>query len=86
MRPLLELLGRAAVRPRLLYLLLRTAWRFRARDWNRRPPFLPLPPAEYLDWRMHTAYSDAGVRPPIEHVGRYLRWAVRMSRTPRTWG
>jgi hypothetical protein len=27
------------------------------RDWYSRPPFLPLPPRDYLDWRLKTAYG-----------------------------
>lgn len=55
------------------------AWRFRRSDWYRRAPFLPLPPAEYLDWRMHTAYGKSG-GPRPEEIVRYLRWSARMSR------
>jgi hypothetical protein len=64
--------------------MLRAAWRFRARGWWHRPPFLPLPPRDYLEWRMHTAYGDAGRQPAIDEVERYLRWANRMHRTRRT--
>ena len=39
---------RALVNPRLAVDLLRLVWSFRARDWYRRPPFLPLPPPEYM--------------------------------------
>jgi hypothetical protein len=65
-------------------LLLRAAWRFRARGWWRRPPFLPLPPREYLDWRLHTAYGDGGQEPTAEEMERYVRWANRMYRDRRT--
>ena len=57
--------------------LLRVGWRFRRRDWWRRPPFLPLPDRTYLRWRMHTAYGEHNVVPPAEDVIRYARWAVR---------
>jgi len=79
-RNLAQLLGRALTRPRLLALLARNAWRFRARGWWRRWPFLPLPPAEYLDWRLHTAYGDEGAGPEPEELERYLRWSLRMQR------
>src|SRR3989449_7783871 len=49
---------RATVNPRLALDLARLAWSFRARDWYRRPPFLPLPPRDYLRWRVFTAYGD----------------------------
>lgn len=63
-------------RPGLYGPALRAAWRFRDRNWFRRPPFLPFPPAEYLAWRMETAYGESG-EPAPDEVGRFLRWAVR---------
>ena len=63
--------------PSLYVPMLRAAWRFRARDWYRRPPFLPLPPRGYVAWRMHTAYGDEAVTPPYSELARYLRWAER---------
>ena len=65
---------RAAVRPRLAVDLLRLTWSFRARGWYRRPPFLPLPPPEYMRWRMFTAYGDEAAVPPVEDVVRFARW------------
>jgi hypothetical protein len=59
--------------------LLRVAWRFRARGWNRRFPFLPLPAKDYVRWRMYTAYGDERIVPPADDVVRYARWAVRKS-------
>jgi len=78
------ILGRALRRPGMIGSMLRAAWRFRARGWWRRPPFLPLPPRDYLDWRMHTAYGDDGRGPTAEEMHRYLRWANRMHGTRRT--
>ena len=65
---------RAVVRPRLAVDLLRLAWSFRARGWWRRPPFLPLPPREYLQWRMYTAYGDEQAIPPVSDVVNFARW------------
>jgi hypothetical protein len=65
---------RATVRPRLAVDLARLAWSFRARDWYRRPPFLPLPPRAYMRWRMFTAYGDENAVPPVEDVVRFARW------------
>lgn len=70
----LTLALRAIRRPPLAMDLLRVAWRFRRRRWWRRPPYLPLPPAEYVRWRMYTAYGDEQVVPPAEDVVRYARW------------
>jgi hypothetical protein len=70
-----RMLTRALLRPRLLVLMVRVGWRFRRRGWYRRWPPLPLPPAEYLTWRMHTAFGDDGRVPTTEEVETYLRWA-----------
>ncbi|MFN2400053.1 MAG: hypothetical protein ABR543_15645 [Gemmatimonadaceae bacterium] len=71
----IALVSRAAVNPRLAVDLLRVVWRFRDRRWYQRPPFLPLPPREYLRWRMYTAYGDQRAVPPVADVVRYARWA-----------
>jgi hypothetical protein len=36
------------------------------RDWYRRPPFLPLPPKDYVRWRWHTAYGRQ--RPSLKTI------------------
>ncbi len=76
-RVTLELLLRSLRRPGLAIDLLRVAWRFRARGWYRRFPFLPFPPRDYVRWRMHTAYGDHDAVPSADDVERYARWAVR---------
>ena len=75
-----RLLVRALARPRLLLLLPSVGWRFRRRDWYRRWPFLPLPPAEYIEWRLHTAFGDEAATPNAEQTEVYLRWASRMGK------
>lgn len=79
---LLRLAGMALRRPGLGLALVRAAWRFRSKDWYRKPPFLPIPPARYIDWRLHTAYGESAVPQPGE-LRRYLEWSRRM-RPPRT--
>ncbi|UCG86249.1 MAG: hypothetical protein JSW71_20480 [Gemmatimonadota bacterium] len=71
---LFRLAGRAILNPRLAIDLTRTAWAFRARGWHRAAPFLPLPPKEYIQWRMHTAYGDECAVPPVDDVVRFARW------------
>lgn len=72
---------RAVVRrPWLLPAAMGLAWASRERGWYRRPPFLPLPPSEYLRWRTETAYGELEGDPPEEEVVRYLLWARRMRR------
>ena len=73
----------ALARPHLWPTMAGAAWRFRRSDWYRRAPFLPLPPREYLDWRMHTAYGEEG-EPAPDELRRYLRWSARLSQRDRS--
>ncbi|HEX8849438.1 MAG TPA: hypothetical protein VF761_07900 [Gemmatimonadaceae bacterium] len=75
LRLFLALTARSLRHPRVAADLLGVAWRFRSRRWWAKPPFLPLPDAEYLRWRMHTAYGDHDAVPPADDVVRYARWA-----------
>lgn len=72
----------ALARPALWPAMVGAAWRFRRSGWYRISPYLPLPPTEYLDWRMQTAYGESG-EPRAEELARYLRWSARMSRPGR---
>ena len=76
----LRLVARSMVSPRLAIDLMRLVWAFRARSWTRRPPFLPVPPMEYIRWRMHTAYGDELAVPPPEDVVRFARWRREVMR------
>jgi hypothetical protein len=73
----LTLIARSIASPPTGLALVRVGWRFRRRGWYRRPPFIPLPDADYVRWRMHTAYGHDGVVPPASDVIRYARWATR---------
>lgn len=77
-RLLRRIAGLALRRPGLLPPLLGAAWRFRRRGWYRTPPFLPLPPRAYVEWRLHTAYGSEDAVPPAADLARYLRWTRRM--------
>lgn len=70
-------------RPSLVPHMVGAAWAFRARGWYRRPPFLPLPPADYWRWRMDTAYGNPEAVPPPEELERFLRWGTDMRRRTR---
>lgn len=74
----LRLAWHAVVHPSLARDLLRVAWRFRPRDWYKRPPFLPLPDPTYVAWRMYTAYGDRHAVPPLDDIERYARWTRRI--------
>lgn len=69
-----RMIGILLRRPSVAGLLVGSAWRFRRRGWYRRPPFLPLPPRDYLAWRMHTAFGEEEAELPPEALERYLRW------------
>lgn len=77
---LLRLVGMVFVHPRLGLELARTAWRFRSKDWYRRPPFLPLPPPDYMAWRSETAWGSTDTVAEPDVLMRYLRWARWMTR------
>ena len=71
---------RAAINPRLALDLIKLAWSFRARNWYRSPPFLPVPPRTYTRWRMYTAYGDEDAVPPLDDVIRFARWRRELMR------
>lgn len=74
---MLSLVGRSVANPAVGVALVRVAWRFRRRRWFARFPFLPVPPREYLRWRMYTAYGREHAVPPADDVIRYAQWATR---------
>jgi len=74
----LRMIGFALRRPTCIPHLLGAAWAFRSRGWWRRPPFLPLPSASYMRWRMDTAFGDPGHVPADDELARFLRWASDM--------
>jgi hypothetical protein len=77
---LLRVALRALVRPRLLLVLMATAWKFRRHGWYRKAPFLPLPPADYMRWRQHTAYGDEARTTSAAELEAYVLWAAHMRR------
>ncbi|MFI5279087.1 MAG: hypothetical protein ACHQU1_01220 [Gemmatimonadales bacterium] len=74
------LCARAVLNPRVALDLLSLAWSMRRRGWYARPPFLPVPPAEYVRWRMYTAYGDEAAIPPVRDVLRFARWRRELLR------
>jgi len=50
----------------IVWALTRFYFRLIPRHWYRRPPFLPFPPRDYLNWRLKTAYGKQ--RPPWPEV------------------
>lgn len=76
-RLMLSLVGHSLRNPAIGIALLRVAWRFRRRGWQRQFPFLPVPAREYVRWRLYTAYGRDDAIPPARDVVRYARWAAR---------
>ncbi len=74
-------LAAAALRPPVAWRLPAAAWRFRRRRWWARPPFLPLPPPDYVGWRMETAFGSEDAVIPPRLLERYLRWSEAQART-----
>jgi hypothetical protein len=50
------------------------------RAWWRCPPYLPLPDAGYLKYRVDTAYGATG-RPVQREIVSYLRWCREHDRS-----
>jgi hypothetical protein len=61
-------------RPVLWPTALRQVRRTARRGWWRRPPFLPVPSADYVRFRVLTQYGDGDASPSADDVVRYLRW------------
>jgi hypothetical protein len=70
-----SVVGAVARHPSLWRTGVRQALVLAAPGWWRRRPFLPLPPAAYLRFRLQTAYGGDGDRAPEPaDVVTYLRW------------
>lgn len=54
--------------------------RLARRGWWRRAPFLPLPPADYLRFRLETQYGGDQVPEPADVV-TYLEWCRAFDRS-----
>jgi hypothetical protein len=63
-----------AMRPGLWATAVAQMVRLAPSGWWRRVPFLPLPDAEYLRFRMSTAYGDPHAAPDPADVVTYLHW------------
>lgn len=85
-------------RPGLWPTALRQMFRLSPRGWWRRPPYLPVPTAEYLRFRLVTAYGGDGSLPAARRRGSdqdepdladdvvsYLQWCRSWSGSERSW-
>ena len=60
--------------PSLWTTAIRQLVRLTPRGWWRRRPFLPVPDAAYLKFRVVTAYGGSGGDPRPEDLITYLHW------------
>jgi hypothetical protein len=65
-------------RPSLWAVAVSQVFRLAPRGWWKRPPFLPVPPADYLEFRLVTQYGGGHGEPrgeirPVDVVD-YLQW------------
>jgi len=60
----------------IAWALVRLYFRLIPNEWYRHRPFLPVPPCDYIQWRLKTAYGKH--RPPfrdvIRDVWQYGEW------------
>jgi hypothetical protein len=68
-----HVVGELLLRPSLWFTAGRQLRRTVAARWWLRWPFLPLPDATYVRYRMETAYGTSGV-PNAADVMTYLEW------------
>lgn len=61
-------------RPTLWFTAVRIALRMARRRWWCRPPFLPVPSAAYVRFRLQTNYGDSAAVPTTDDVVHYLTW------------
>lgn len=62
-----------AARPTLWPTAIRQAGRMSRPHWWRQAPFLPVPDADYLRFRLETQYGTGGTPDPADVVV-FLRW------------
>ena len=70
-------------RPDLWPVALRQIFVLARRGWWRRPPFLPLPGRDYIEFRLQTAYGDGRRAPDAADVIGYLEWCRAWPRVAR---
>lgn len=79
-----SLVGAVLVRPSLWATAVSQVFRLAPRGWWHRPPFLPLPPADYMEFRLVTQYGGrflaSGERIDSADVVDYLTWCKNWNR------
>jgi len=75
----LRVIGTVAAHPSLWPTALRQLGRLAPPGWWRRRPYLPVPDADYLRFRLETQYGTDAVPDPADVVV-YLRWCRDLDR------
>lgn len=73
-------IGAVVRRPRLWGTALATLAAFAPDGWWKRPPFLPIPDEELVDWRLTTAYGSADSTLAEADLVAYLEWRHQTAR------
>ena len=76
----LRIVRAVATRPTLWPTALRQLRVSAPPGWWHRAPFLPLPRADYLRFRLVTQYGDVGHQPEADDVISYLAWCQQWNR------
>jgi len=59
----------------ILFELILICWTFRKKNWYRYFPYIPIPPRNYIEWRIETAYGDKSFKNiRLRDVFAYIRW------------
>jgi hypothetical protein len=74
---LIAIVVAVARHPRLWPVALRQWRRTTPAGWWRRPPFLPVPPRDYIRFRLLTQYGDSDASASAADVVNYLTWCRR---------
>jgi hypothetical protein len=75
--------GAVLLRPRLWRTAVVEVRRLAPNGWWRRRPYLPVPDAAYLRFRMQTQYGDADHEPKPEDLVAWLEWCRRFAANAR---
>lgn len=69
-----SVVGAVLVRPWLWPAAIGVVFDFAPNRWWAKPPFLPIPDATVMEWRVTTAYGHLDMALAPEDVLSYLRW------------
>ena len=72
-----------ARRPALIPTALRQLVTMAPRRWWARPPHLPVPPADYLEFRQVTATGRSDAAPDVDDTMVWLEWCREMRTVSR---